>query len=108
MFKNLSGAYSRPTNAFPEADLSRSSSPCLMPRRKSLESGATTELAMSGTDGSTHPPSSGESGANVEIGGPSLRLHQRGTEGSNPLPSGGESGELPYREGREAGSHSPA
>jgi hypothetical protein len=23
---------------------------------------------MSGTDGSTHPPSSGESGANVEIG----------------------------------------
>jgi hypothetical protein len=38
-----------------------------MPRRKSLESGATTELALSGTDGSTHPPSSGESGANVEI-----------------------------------------
>ena len=68
MFTNLSGAYSRPTDAFPEADLSRSSSPCLMPRRKSLESGATTELALSGTDGSTHPPSSGESGANVEIG----------------------------------------
>ena len=39
-----------------------------MPRRKSLESGATTELALSGTDGSTHPPSSGESGTNVEIG----------------------------------------
>src|SRR5262252_9915957 len=68
MFTNLSGADSRPTNAFPEADLSRASSPCLMPRRKSPESGATTELALSGTDGSTHPPSSGESGANVEIG----------------------------------------
>src|SRR5262252_8174566 len=68
MFTNLSGADSRPTNAFPEADLSRASSPCLMPRRKSPESGATTELALSGTEGSTHPPSSGESGANVEVG----------------------------------------